>query len=88
MACPRRIVKRPIRERFSADAVGYFQNNVSRMNYPAYRQQGLPTTSAHMESFVKEMNARVKGTEKFWNDGASGEAILKFGLPFSARITA
>lgn len=60
-----------------ADAVGYFQNNVSRMDYPAYRRQGLPTTSAHMESFVKEINARVKGTEKFWNDGASGEAILQ-----------
>jgi hypothetical protein len=60
-----------------ADAIGYFQNNVSRMDYPAYRRQGLPTTSAHMESFVKEINARVKGTEKFWNDGASGEAILQ-----------
>ena len=60
-----------------ADAVGYFQNNISRMDYPAYRRQGLPTTSAHMESFVKEINARVKGTEKFWNDGASGEAILQ-----------
>lgn len=60
-----------------ADAIGYFRNNASRMNYPAYRQRGLPTTSAHMESFVKEINARVKGTEKFWNDGASGEAILQ-----------
>jgi hypothetical protein len=60
-----------------ADAVGYFQNNVPRMDYPAYRRQGLPTTSAHMESFVKEINARVKGTEKFWNDGVSGEAILQ-----------
>ncbi len=60
-----------------ADALGYFQNNVARMDYPAYRRQGLPTTSAHMESFVKEINARVKGTEKFWNDGASGEAILQ-----------
>jgi hypothetical protein len=60
-----------------ADAVSYFQNNISRMEYPAYRRQGLPTTSALMESFVKEMNARVKGTEKFWNDGASGEAILQ-----------
>ena len=51
-----------------ADAVGYFQNNVSRMNYPAYRRQELPTTSVHIESLVKEINARVKGTEKFWND--------------------
>lgn len=60
-----------------ADALGYFQNNVLRMDYPNYRRQGLPTTSAHMESLVKEINARVKGTEKFWNDGVSGEAILQ-----------
>jgi hypothetical protein len=60
-----------------ADALGYFQNNAARMDYPKYRREGLPTTSAHMESCVKEMNLRVKGTEKFWNDGASGEAILQ-----------
>lgn len=60
-----------------AEALGYFENNAARMDYPQYRRQGLPTTSAHMESFVKELNARVKGTEKFWNDGASGEAILQ-----------
>jgi hypothetical protein len=60
-----------------ADAIGYFENNVSRMEYPQYRRGGLPTTSALMESVVKEINIRVKGTEKFWNDGASGEAILQ-----------
>lgn len=60
-----------------AKAIGYFQNNAPRMNYPEYRRDGLPTTSALMESFVKELNARVKGTEKFWNDGPSGEAILQ-----------
>ncbi len=60
-----------------AEAIGYFENNAARMDYPKYRREGLPTTSAHMESFVKELNARVKGTEKFWNDGASGEAILQ-----------
>jgi len=60
-----------------ADTIGYFQNNASRMDYPAYRREGKPITSALMESFVKELNQRVKGTEKFWNDGASGEAILQ-----------
>jgi len=60
-----------------ADSIGYFQNNASRMDYPAYRREGKPITSALMESFVKELNQRVKGTEKFWNDGASGEAILQ-----------
>ena len=60
-----------------AQIIGYLENNASRMNYPEYRRQGLPTTSAHMESLVKEINGRVKGTEKFFNDGASGEAILQ-----------
>lgn len=60
-----------------AETIGYFQNNASRMDYPTYRRDGLPVTSALMESYVKELNHRVKGTEKFWNDGTSGEAILQ-----------
>ena len=60
-----------------ADTIRYFQNNASRMNYPKYRKDGLPTTSAHMESLVKEVNYRVKGSEKFWNDGPNGVAILQ-----------
>ena len=60
-----------------ADTIGYLRNNSSRMDYPTYRCKGLPTTSSLMESFVKELNHRVKGTEKFWNDGRSGEAILQ-----------
>ncbi|MCA9219377.1 MAG: hypothetical protein KDA71_03555 [Planctomycetales bacterium] len=53
----------------------YLQNNVSRMDYPSYRQQGLPTSSCLIESQVKEMNHRIKGSEKFWDDGEGGEAI-------------
>jgi hypothetical protein len=59
------------------EAITYFENNASRMEYPRYRTEGLPLTSAYMESFVKEINYRVKGTEKFWNDGPSAEAILQ-----------
>lgn len=57
--------------------VTYLTNNHGRMDYPRYRLQGLPVTSSLAESLVKQMNKRVKGTEKFWNDGASGEAILQ-----------
>jgi len=63
--------------RLLAEAIGYLSNNVTRMNYPEYRRQGLPITSSHMESLVKEINIRVKGTEKFFDDGAGGEAILQ-----------
>lgn len=57
--------------------IGYLNNNRARMKYDAYRSQGLPTTSAWMESAVKEMNYRVKGTEMFWNNPAGAEAILQ-----------
>ena len=60
-----------------ADTIGYLTNNEARMNYPLYRERGLPTTSCLIESQIKEMNHRVKGTEKFWNDGEQAEAILQ-----------
>lgn len=60
-----------------ASTITYLTNNRARMNYPAYRQAGLPITTAWMESLVKEMNYRVKGTEMFWNDPGGGEAILQ-----------
>ena len=47
------------------------------MRYEEYRKAGLPTTSAWMESAVKEMNYRIKGTEMFWNNPAGAEAILQ-----------
>jgi len=57
--------------------IGYLENNCTRMRYDQYRRQGLPTTSAWMESTVKEMNYRIKGTEMFWNNPAGAEAILQ-----------
>lgn len=60
-----------------AKAITYFEHNRSRMNYPEYRRQGFPITTAWMESLVKEINYRVKGTEMFWNDPEGAEAILQ-----------
>jgi hypothetical protein len=57
-------------------ALTYFQNNADHMDYPAYRQHGLPITSAHIESTVKLINRRIKGTEKFWRRETS-EAVLQ-----------
>jgi hypothetical protein len=57
--------------------VTYLTNNRARMDYPRYRREGLPVTSSLAESLVKQVSKRVKGTEKFWNDGPSGEAILQ-----------
>jgi hypothetical protein len=57
-------------------ALGYLSNHQDKMNYAEYRQEGLPITSSVMESVVKQMNYRVKGSEKFWcQEGA--EAIVQ-----------
>jgi hypothetical protein len=57
--------------------ITYLGNNQSRMNYPEYRKQGLPVNSSMVESLIKEVNYRVKGTEKFWNRFNGIEAILQ-----------
>lgn len=60
-----------------AKTITYLENNQDRMKYPEYRQAGMPVTTAWMESLVKEMNYRVKGTEMFWNNPEGAEAILQ-----------
>jgi hypothetical protein len=57
-------------------AIGYFEHNQPRMDYPRYRQAGLPVTSGRVESLIKQFNRRVKGTEKFWNEDQA-ETILQ-----------
>ena len=64
---PRRVV---------AEALGYVENNRTRMDYPRYRQLGLPISSAPVESTIKQLNRRVKGTEKFRLEGGA-EALLQ-----------
>jgi len=53
-----------------AKTLGYLKNQRSRMRYDQYRKLGLPITSSHIESTIKQINRRVKGTEKFWDQGA------------------
>jgi hypothetical protein len=60
-----------------AKTIHYLENNQDRMKYPEYRHHGLPVTTAWMESLVKEINYRVKGTEMFWNNPQGAEAILQ-----------
>lgn len=62
--------------RIVARSLTYLQNNQERMHYADYRCQGLPITSSHIESAIKQINQRVKGTEKFWSKRGS-EAILQ-----------
>ena len=57
-----------------ANSLGYLRNQRGRMKYDEYRKQGLPITSSAIESTIKQINRRVKGTEKFWSEG--GDAML------------
>ncbi len=41
----------------------------------AYRQAGLPLTSSLMESTIKQINTRIKGSEKFFRHD-TGETLL------------
>jgi hypothetical protein len=59
----------------AADAWRYVESNRSRMDYPQYRRLGLPISSASVESVMKQVNRRMKGTEKFWLEGGA-EAML------------
>lgn len=59
-----------------ADALGYVENNRGHMDYPRYRRLGLPISSAPVESVMKQVNRRMKGTEKFWLEGGA-EAMLQ-----------
>ena len=46
------------------------------MNYAEYRRQGLPITSSYVESTIKQVNRRMKGTEKFWSVGVNAMLTL------------
>ena len=54
----------------------YLSNNADNIDYPRYRREGLPTTSSTIESQIKEFNARLKGSEKFWYE-SNAEAMLQ-----------
>jgi hypothetical protein len=59
-----------------ATCLGYVEEHQGRMNYADYRRQGLPIMSSLVESVVKQVGRRVKGTEKFWSEEGA-EALLQ-----------
>lgn len=64
-----------------AEALGYLQNQKQRMQYADFRRTGLPITSAYIESTIKQINRRVKGSEKFWTEGGA-EALLQLSADY------
>ena len=58
--------------------VGYFAKHAAHMNYPQYRRRGWPIGSGTVESGIKQLNKRMKGTDQFWNtDGAENILALR-----------
>jgi hypothetical protein len=55
--------------RVLAENTGYFARRAHQMDYAAYRARGWPIGSGVVESGVKQIGKRVKGTEQFWNTG-------------------
>lgn len=64
------------RKRVVDETLTYVTNNRERMDYPEYRRLGLPISSAPVESTIKQINRRMKGSEKFWLTGGA-EAMLQ-----------
>jgi len=62
--------------RLVAEALGYLRHNADRMRYDTYRRGGLPIMTSAVESAIKMINRRVKGSEKFWSEPGA-EAILQ-----------
>jgi hypothetical protein len=48
------------------NARDYFEAHRERIRYDTFRRHGLPLTSTHIESGIKQANRRVKGSEKQW----------------------
>jgi hypothetical protein len=58
------------------ESLRYLKNNADKMRYDLYRRRGLPIMTSAVESVIKMINRRVKGSEKFWSEPGA-EAILQ-----------
>lgn len=56
------------------------------MKHSEYRHLGFPLTSSHIESTIKQINRRVKGSEKFWLQTTS-ESFLRLRADYLSDST-
>ena len=56
--------------------VGLSSESAVTHEVPSVPTAGAPITSSHIESTIKQINRRVKGTEKFWDQGAEPLLVL------------
>jgi len=63
------------RRRILANNLHYFKTNRAGMDYPTFRKNGWPIGSGIIESTVKQVGKRLKGTEKHWNLSGAEAAL-------------
>lgn len=68
------------------EALRYLKNNAGRMRYDDYRRQGLPIMTSAVESVIKLINRRVKGSEKYWSEPGA-EAILQLRADYLSETS-
>jgi len=61
--------------RILATNVNYFRTNSHGMDYPTYRRKGWPIGSGIVESTIKQIGKRLKGTEKHWSIKGAEETL-------------
>jgi hypothetical protein len=66
------------------ESLRYLKNNADKMQYDLYRRRGLPIMTSAVESVIKMINRRVKGSEKFWSE-AGAEAILQLRADYMSE---
>lgn len=64
------------RRRILSNNLRYFKTNRRGLDYPTFRKNGWPIGSGIIESAVKQVGKRLKGTEKHWTISGA-EATLQ-----------
>ena len=55
--------------------LNYFRKNREAMDYPTFRKKGWPIGSGIIESTIKQIGKRMKGTEKHWDVAGADKTL-------------
>ena len=58
-----------------ANQLDYFTTHRAGLDYPTFRKRGWPVGSAIIESTIKQLAKRVKGTEKHWTTTGAEQTL-------------
>jgi hypothetical protein len=61
--------------RIAWNNLNYFRKNRDAMDYPTFRKKGWPIGSGIIESTIKQIGKRMKGTEKHWDVAGADKTL-------------